>query len=179
MKQTTLVLFLSLLIPATTGASITQAGYYGNTLQLQRSMSGGCQLDTSRFTAQRNQGTSPTYATALGNQNGDLYLLADCAGPLAQFASANNKKLVIDLTDILFDPVTNRDLRLNYQTVMQTFYNRAQASAAAYMGNGFSATNVVTAVYNLTGTEHLVDTGILPFHDAIFDIAAGTRTTCE
>ena len=137
MKHLTLLLLLSLLIPATASAAITQAGYYGQTLQLQRSL-GACVLDTSRFTAQRNQGTSPTYATAIGNQNNDLYLLADCAGPLAQFASANHTKLIIDLSDILFDPSTNHTLRPDYLMVMLNFYNRA--------GNNFSATNVITAV---------------------------------
>lgn len=32
--------------------------------------------------------------------------------------------------------------------------------------------------YHVEGTAQLIDTGLLPFHDAIFDVAAGTRTDC-
>jgi len=138
------VLLLLLLTPAATQAAITQAGYYDRTLQLRRSETGACSLDPSRFMAQRDLGTSPTYATAIGELD-DPYLLADCAGPLALFAGANNVKLIIDVTDILFDPAGNRDLRPEYQTLMRTFSKRAQASADLH-GDGFSSSNVITAV---------------------------------
>lgn len=147
MKKTVLLLLsLPLLIPAAAQAAITQAGYYDRTLQLRRAETGECLLDPSRFMAQRDLGTSPTYATAIGEAD-DPYLLADCAGPLAVFASANQTKLIIDVTDILFNPALNRDLRPEYRTLMQTFFERAQASADLH-GDGFTSSNVITAVIN-------------------------------
>lgn len=134
------------LLPTAASAAISHAGYFGLTLRLERAPTGECVVDASRFAAQRDQGTSPTFATALGNQDGDLYLLADCAGPLSEFAAANGTQLLLDLTGILFDPATQHDLRPDYQLVMQAFHERAEASAALHLGNGFSASNVVTAV---------------------------------
>lgn len=144
MKQTAFLLLFSFLFPAAAWTAITQAGYYDRTLQLRRSLTGGCLIDGSRFTAQLEKGTSPTYASVLGNP-GDPYLLADCAGPLALFASANGTKLVIDLTDLLFDEDADRDLRLDYKTLLQTFSEHARASADLH-GDGFSSSNVITAV---------------------------------
>jgi hypothetical protein len=144
LKQKTLLLLLSFLIPNAASAAILHAGYYDRTLQLRRSETGACVVDPSRFMAQRDLGTSPTYATAIGEPD-DPYLLADCAGPLALFASANNVKLIIDVTDVLFDPRINRDLRPGLQALMRTFFEHAQASADL-SGDGFSSSNVVTAV---------------------------------
>lgn len=144
MKKITLLLLLSFVIPASAQAAITHAGYYDRTLQLRRLETGECFLDPSRFMAQWDLGTSPTYATAIGEPD-DPYLLADCAGLLALFASSNNTKLIIDVTDILFNPAINRDLRPEYKTLMQTFHERAQASADLH-GDGFSSSNVITAV---------------------------------
>jgi hypothetical protein len=143
-KQTALLLLLFVLFPSTAWTAITQAGYYDRTLQLRRSATGGCLIDASRFVAQWAQGTSPTYAAVLGNP-GDPYLLADCAGPLALFAAANGTKLIIDLTELLFDPDADRALRPEYRTLLQTFSAHAQASADLH-GDGFSPSNVITAV---------------------------------
>lgn len=138
------VFLLVSLAPATARAAIVQAGYYDRTLQLRRAATGECLVDPSRFMAQLDLGTSPTYATAIGEPH-DPYLLADCAGPLAVFAATNQIRLIVDLTDILFDPEVNRDLRPEHQTLMRTFHERAQASADLH-GDGFSAQNVITAV---------------------------------
>lgn len=147
MKSLSSLILLLALCPGAAWAAIGEAGYYGETLQLGRGSGGSCQLDTSRFDAQRNQGTSPTYATALGDGS-DVYLLADCAGALAYFAQTHGTKLIIDLTGVLFDPALNYDLRPNYQAIMADFYSRAQASVATnpLYTQGFTSGNTVTAI---------------------------------
>jgi hypothetical protein len=45
--------------------------------------------------------------------------------------------------------------------------------------SSFSCAKGGTVAYQLEGTAQLVNTGILPYHAAIFNIAAGTGTTCQ
>lgn len=145
-------------LPAAAPAAIVHAAYYGEILQLSRDGQGGCRVDDSRYLAQVEAGLHPTYLVVAAPA-GDPYLLADCAGTLTGLAADTyGLPLVLDLWLFLFDPAAAYDLRPDFESRLELFSQRAQASVAGG-GETFNRRNTLAAVIHQEVVESRAGNG--------------------